>query len=138
MLYKLMPFYYGSLSWLHLCCNGSWLLSSMCWFLCQVGILKINSGTVSFMDDLYWSSWDMIGANYSSIAASGMGSLYCDWGATPWRLSSVLFMFAENDTSVGHEYSTITGTGIVHPSLTHFKLLCSFIGYLIHVVHCLL
>ena len=46
---------------------------------------KINSGTVPFMDDLYWSSWDMTGANYSSIATSGMGSLYCDWGATPWR-----------------------------------------------------
>ena len=25
------------------------------------------------MDDLYWSSWDMIGANYSSVAASSAG-----------------------------------------------------------------
>ena len=52
MLYKLMPFYYQSLSWLHLHCNGSCLLYK----LCRVGILKIYSGTVSFMDDLYWSS----------------------------------------------------------------------------------
>ena len=80
-----MPFYYKSLSWLHLHCNGSWLLSSMCWFLCRVGILKINSETVPFMDDLYWSSLDIIGANYSGVAASSVGSLYCDQGATPWR-----------------------------------------------------
>ena len=30
VLYKLMPFYYQSLSWLHLCCNGSWLLYKLC------------------------------------------------------------------------------------------------------------
>ena len=35
--------------------------------------------------------WAMIGANYSSVTASGAGSLYCDLGATPWRWSSVLF-----------------------------------------------
>ena len=52
MLYKLMPFYCGSLSWIHLHCNGSCLLYK----LCRVGILKIYSGTVSFMDNLYWSS----------------------------------------------------------------------------------
>ena len=32
-------------------------------------------------------------------------------------------------------YSTIMGNGIVHPSLTHFKLLDSFKGNLIHGVH---
>ena len=31
--------------------------------------------------------------------------------------------------------STITGNGIVHPSLTHFKLLCGFKAYLIHGAH---
>ena len=48
-----------------------------------------------------------------------MGSLYCDRSATPWRWSSELLVQCT-------KYSTITGTGIVHPSLTHFKLLCSF------------
>ena len=48
-----------------------------------------------------------------------MGSLYCDLSATPWRWSLELLVQCT-------KYSTITGTGIVHPSLTHFKLLCSF------------
>ena len=49
-----------------------------------------------------------------------MGSLYCDLSATPGRWSSELLV------QCTIQYSTITGTGIVHPSLTHFKLLCSF------------
>ena len=32
-------------------------------------------------------------------------------------------------TNIADKYSTITGTRIVHPSLTHFKLLCSFYRY---------
>ena len=61
MLYKLMPFYCESLSWLHLHCNGSCLLYKLCrvgilvWYI-EFGITKIYSRTVSFMDDLYWSS----------------------------------------------------------------------------------
>ena len=56
-----------------------------------------------------------------------MGSLYCDLSATPWRWSSELLVQCT-------KYSTIMGTGIMHPSLTHFKLLCSFyrFQYIIH------
>ena len=61
MLYKLMPFYCESLSWLHLRCDGSCLLYKLCrvgilvWYI-KFGITKIYSRTVSVMDDLYWSS----------------------------------------------------------------------------------
>ena len=59
--------------------------------------------------------WTMIGANYWSVTASSMGSLYCDLGATPWRWSLVLFRFVVKDeTCVWHKYSTIMGTGIMH------------------------
>ena len=92
MLYKLMPFYCQSLSWLHLCCSGSCVL-------CQVGILVWCTSLVkqrfTVEQCLLWMTctghhwlialWTMIGANYGSVTTSGTGSLYCDLGATPWR-----------------------------------------------------
>ena len=69
----------------------------------------------------------MIGANYWSVAASGVRSLYCDLGATPCWWSSVLLKLCGEMLQVyDMNDSTITGNGIVHPSFTHFKLLCSF------------
>ena len=55
-----------------------------------------------------------------------MWSLYCDLSATLWEWSSELLIL---HTNIADKYSTIMGTGIVHPSLTHFKLLCSFYRY---------
>ena len=60
-----------------------------------------------------------IGSTHWSVTASSAGSLYCDLSAAPWRWSSELLVQCT-------KYSTITGNGIMHPSLTHFKLLCSF------------
>ena len=93
----------------------------------------VSGESITSRRDAHYANRDLSWKRAARDAA--LGSLYCDLGATPWRWSSVLFKV---DTSVWHKYSTITGTGIVHPSLTHFKLLCSFIGYLIHRVHCLL
>ena len=70
MLYKLMPFYYESLSWLHLHCNGSCLLHK----LCQVGILVWYKNLRFTVEQcLLWTTctghhwlialWIMIGAN---------------------------------------------------------------------------
>ena len=55
-----------------------------------------------------------------------MWSLYCDLSATLWKWSSELLILR---TNIADKHSTIMGTRIVHPSLTHFKLLCSFYRY---------
>ena len=60
----------------------------------------------------------------------------CDLGATPCWWSSVLLKLCGEMLQVyDMNNSTIMGNGIVHPSLTYFKLLCSFKAYLIHAVH---
>ena len=78
------------MSWLHLHCNGSCLLHKLCRVGIPIGITMIYSGQC-----LLWMTctghhwlialWTMIGANYWSMTASGMESLYCDLGATPCR-----------------------------------------------------
>ena len=61
-----MPFYYQSLSWLHLHCNGSWLLYK----LCQVGILVWYNVEQCLLwmtcTGHHWliALWTRIGANY--------------------------------------------------------------------------
>ena len=53
---------------------------------------------------------------------------------TELYLYSIVYIYLINSrldvtSSVRHHFRTVTlstGTGIVHPSLTHFKLLCSF------------
>ena len=56
----------------------------------------------------------MIGANYWSIAASGVRSLYCDLCATPWWWSSVLLKLCGEMLQVyDMNNSTIMGNGIM-------------------------
>ena len=57
----------------------------------------------------------MIGANYWSVAASSVQSLYCDLCATPWWWSSVLLKLCGEMLQVyDMNDSIITGNGIVH------------------------
>ena len=57
----------------------------------------------------------MIGANYWSVAASGVRSLYCDLCATPWWWSSVLLKLCGEMLQVyDMNNSTIMGNGIMH------------------------
>ena len=57
----------------------------------------------------------MIGANYWSIAASGVRSLYYDLHASPWWWSSVLLKLCGEMLQVyDMNNSTIMGNGIIH------------------------
>ena len=66
----------------------------------------------------------MIGANYWSVAASGVQSLYCDLCATPWWWSSVLLKLCGGMLQVyDMNNSTIMGNGIMQYQLTlHYQL----------------
>ena len=56
----------------------------------------------------------MIGANYWSVAASSVQSLYCDLGATPCWWSSVLLKLCGEMLQVyDMNNSTIMGNGMV-------------------------
>ena len=106
---------------LHLRCNGSWLLYKLCW----VGILGISnkdySNARSFMGNLYWSSlansltdYDWCNLPKRNCFQCGVTVLWPECYTLEVKLGTI-------DTSVRYKYSTIMGTGIVHPSLTHFK-----------------
>ena len=125
-MYKLMPFYCESLSCYICivmvvgCCTSCVELEYMV-FLTRITVMQ-----GLFMGDLYWSS----------LANSLMDYDWCNLlkcncfrrGVTVLRPGcyTLEVKLGTIDTSVRYKYSTIMGTRIVHPSLTHFKLLCSF------------
>ena len=56
----------------------------------------------------------MTGANYWSVAVSGVRSLYCDLHATPWWWSTVLLkLYGETLQVYDMNNSTIMGNRIV-------------------------
>ena len=89
MLYKLMPFYCESLS-----CYICVVMVVGCTSCVELEYLVFLT-RITVMQGLLWATctgrhWlialrTMIGATYWSVTASGVGSLYYDLGATPWR-----------------------------------------------------
>ena len=133
-LYKLMPLLYNLSCYIWVVivirCTSCIALScceDLFQGFCPGFLSRELQKTVSFMGDLYWSS----------LANRFMGYYWFNLLKRNrfWRGVTVLWpkcytLEAKLWTiDIAYKYSTIMGTGIVHPSLTHFKLLCSFYRY---------
>ena len=130
-LYKLMPLLYNlsHYIWVVIVIHCTSCIALSC---CEDLFQGFCPGFLSkelqkIMGDLYWSSLANSFMDYYWFNLMKRNCFRCRTTVLWPKCYTLEVKLGTID--IAYKYSTIMGTGIVHPSLTHFKLLCSFYRY---------